>query len=69
MKRRHGGSVWKNISLLFRGLLQVAAFLGVWVGYIYRGTAWAGMFFWVGLILLIYCMVFHLFFPLLRLFR
>ena len=69
MKRRHEGSFWKNIGLLFRGLLQVAGFFGVWVGYICRGTAWAEIYFWVGLTLLLYCMVFHLFLPLLRLFR
>ena len=69
MKWEHGGSVWKSLALLFRGLLQIAGFLGMWVGCIYWGTSWASVSFGGGLILLLYCMIFHIILPLWRLFR
>lgn len=69
MNYNHGGSVWKNLVLLLRGILQIVAFGGVWIGLIYWEAPWASAVFWGGAILLFLCTVFYLILPIFRLFR
>lgn len=66
----HGGSVWKSLFLLLRGIINLAAFCGVWVGAIFWSVSgWGSTMFWISAVALILCVVFHLLLPLLRLLR
>ncbi len=66
----HGGSTWKSFSLLLRGMVNIAAFCGVWIGMLWRDAYdWAHTVFWISAAVFVLCIVFHLLIPLFRLFR
>lgn len=66
----HGGSVWKSLSLLLRGMVNVIAFCGVWIGMFgWNAHDWAHAVFWISAVVFVLCVVFHLLIPMRRLFR
>ncbi len=66
----HGGSVWKSLSLLLRGIVNIVAFCGVWIGLVWWDAHdWACAVFWISAAVFVLCTLLHLLLPLFRLFR
>ena len=63
----HGGSVWKSLGLLLRGLWNLISFAAIWAGLVFYAATWGKWIFWGGVILGLLCTVCNLILPIVHL--